>query len=193
MLPGHCLSPCQTNEFGGFGLDSCQAGASKTDLPLERPCCAPPILQGLSFSTVGLTPLSPLTPLVGGTQFGEEGRGTGGAGCPQPGDPLCSRLRKRPPKPCSVHQQDELTDSAVLAPAMRELEPSSVYQTGKATTASQRPCCTPQPGNREGQLSKDTETRVFITGQGLCSGGADVPLEEVTGMESPAQTAQARQ
>lgn len=32
-----------------------------------------------------------------------------------------------------------------------------------------------------------------MTGQGLCSGGADVPLEEVTGMESPAQSAQARQ
>lgn len=102
-------------------------------------------------------------------------------------------IKKRPPKLCSVHQQDELTDSAAPAPAMGELEPSSAYQAGKATTASQCPCCTPQPGSREGQLSKDTERRVFITGKGLCSGGADVPLEEVTGMESPAQTAQARQ
>lgn len=92
-----------------------------------------------------------------------------------------------------MHQQDELTDLAVPAPAMRELEPSSVYQAGKATTASQRPCCTLQPGSREGQPSKETARRVFMTGQGLCSGGADVPLEEVTGMESPAQSAQARQ
>lgn len=46
------------------------------------PAVHPPNLWGLSLSTVGLTPLSPLTPLVGGTQFGEEGRGTDGAGCP---------------------------------------------------------------------------------------------------------------
>lgn len=66
-------------------------------------------------------------------------------------------------------------------------------QAGKATTVSQHPCCTPQPGSRQGQIPKDTKRRRFITGQGLCLGGADVPLEEVMGMESPAQTTQARQ
>lgn len=130
----------------------------------ERPCCAPPILQGLSFSTVGLIPLSPLTPLTGVTQSGEEGRGTGGAGCSWPGDPLCSGLRKRPPQPCSIHQQDELTDMAALTPAMRELQLSSCTRLGKPPRA-QCPCCTPQPGSRQGQLSKGTERRVFITGQ----------------------------
>lgn len=71
-------------------------------------------------------------------------------------------------------------------------EPSSVRQAWQATTAPQRLCCTSQPCSRKELLqekavcsSKDAKRRVFIAGEGLCSGRADVPPEEVTGSHQP--------
>lgn len=103
---GHAVAPCclgtafphakQTSLVGLGWIHAEQVSPTQTYHQRD------PAVHPQSFRDCPLA-LSPLTPLVGGTQSGEEGRGTGGAGCPQPGGPLCSRLRKRPPKPCSVH------------------------------------------------------------------------------------------
>lgn len=67
-----------------------------------------------------------------------------------------------------------------------------MYQAGKATTGSVSLLHSPAWQQARTTFKGHRKEGVYHR-PGLCSGGADVPLEEVTGREPPAQTAQARQ
>lgn len=141
-LPGHCLSPRQTNGFGGFGQDCAELVPPAQTCHQRDPAAHPPFSgQDRAGTVPRLLGASPCPCSALWLWMPSSGRKVEAQVAPvaqQPADPHCSA-------PCTSRMPEPTQRSP--APAGRDPEPSWVRGAGEGSTA-------PQAGSRAGRLCR---------------------------------------